>query len=165
MVYGPGVSGCPEWNVSRLDEGPNPWHFSYMMTVSTRLDVVLDVIEKGFAIWECCSGLRKLVFQNSLFVLLKIFNQWNSLKGMGNLIPYWRSSTVVISLPMFTRGEGFYPLLKIFNQCNIVFIVWRGWGIWSLVEHLYQRNEHVDEIGTRCKLGQVRVWANGAAWA
>ena len=50
IVYRPGVSVCPVCNVSRLDEGPKPWYFSYRLTVSTCLDMVLGMIEKGFAI-------------------------------------------------------------------------------------------------------------------
>ena len=97
IVYRPGVSVCPVCNVSRLDEGPKPWYFSYRMTVSTCLDMVLGMIEKGFAIWECCKGLRRLVFQNSFFARLMIFNQCHSLTGV-----------------------GFNTLLKTVNHCNNV---------------------------------------------
>ena len=59
------------------------------MTVSTYIDMVLFVIENGFAICQCCKDLRKRVFQIPCFSL---FNECHSSTRMGDLIPYRRSS-------------------------------------------------------------------------
>ena len=61
---------------------------------------------------SCFPSHRTMAWHAQVYMhpLLKIFNQCNSLTGMGHLIPYWRSSISVI--------------------------VWRGWGMWSLIEDL-----------------------------
>ena len=125
-----------ECNVSRLDEGPKP--FLYKMTVSTCLDMVLGEIEKGFAIWECCKSRRKLVFQNPFLALFtqSCFPPYsNSLTGVGDLISYWRCSTMQCN-SLTGLGD---PLLKIFNQCN----------------------HSTSGFSWDFKLGQFRAWANG----
>jgi hypothetical protein len=40
------------------------------MTVPTYLDIV-GVIEKGFATWECCKGLRTCIFQSHFLQFLR----------------------------------------------------------------------------------------------
>lgn len=51
-------------------EGPKSWYFPYKMTVPTCLDI-LGVIEKGFATWECCKGLRTCIFQSHFLQFLR----------------------------------------------------------------------------------------------
>jgi hypothetical protein len=146
----PGVSICPECNASHLDGGPKQWYLQYKMTVSTCLDMVLGVIEKGFAakrfesavrvfgnllckipsspflrnlpflhieqwmtrscLYASCNHCNSLMGLNlipcwrcsiwgntwTILNLLNILNQCTSLTGVGDLIPYWRSSTNVI---------------------------------------------------------------------
>ena len=87
----------------RFDEEKTPWCFPYKMTVPTYIDMVLFVIENGFAICERCKGLRSFVFQIPLFTLFNecnsstagafdpssgIFNECSSSAGVGDLIAY-----------------------------------------------------------------------------
>ena len=90
-----------QWNITRFSS----WHSH----------VFFANLESGFPVaiitGVLYTGLRKLAFtnprlalfrqsrfspQNKFDPLLMIFNQWNSLTGVGDLIPYWRSSISVI---------------------------------------------------------------------
>ena len=48
---------------------------------------------------------------------LKIFNEWNSLTGVGELNPYWRIFNLQW-MEEFNGGGRIKPLLKIFNECK-----------------------------------------------
>ena len=77
----PGCTVCPEWNWIIKGEGlKHPKTLVFPVEkhqIPKSLNMLQRGIEEGFAIWRCCKGLRKRVDS----------------KIVGDLIPYWRSST------------------------------------------------------------------------